>query len=101
MLARTENSSHCNNQLEATVAKLTLNQNAFIQNKVSQYYSGLLHAIQLQLSLTAVPARLDRLASGWLLIHGDSLFSSGMSARKKHCQSSLCSVVTLIHNSEL
>ena len=71
------------------------------KKNAKEYYIGLLHAIQLELSLTAVPASLGRLASGRLLVHGDSLFSSGMSARKKHCQSSLCSVVTVIHNSVL
>ena len=56
--------------------------------------------IQLQL-LLAVPASLVRLASGWLLKHGDSLFPAGMTARKKKTVLNLIVLVTMIHNSEL
>ena len=55
--------------------------------------------IQLQLLLT-VPESLVRLASGWLLEHGDSLFEAGMTARKKTL-SNLTVLVTMINNSEL
>ena len=55
--------------------------------------------IQLQFLLT-VPASLVRLAPGWFLEHGDSLFSAGMTARKKTL-SNLTVPVTIIHDSEL
>ena len=37
---RTEDSSHSNNQFEGTVAKLTLNQNAFIQKEQHSIIAG-------------------------------------------------------------
>ena len=68
VLTRTANSSHCNNQLEATVAKLTLNQNAFIQEKCNTvlYWASACHTTRnVTNSSTCKPGSF----STWMVTH--------------------------------